>query len=264
MKYYFIMLLSIILSLSCYSKGLNLKLEIERNYEIDIGSISKESIFKGVKESKKRNISLECTDNICKIYESNNKIIEKKISKNEEKLLKKMFTVLKSKKNRKHIATNTIVSFSDLNGHNIELQYIPIEIEKIFDIFSYKNKVIITDENFFKTEKFSYEILNNYGNIWKLYCESQNCRIFYFSNNNNWNLTQEWNFNLSQLEVDVLKKSLIKLFIEKKDEEEINSNSRQEIIFDNGKIYNKTINSDYKKIIKETFNINIEKIENEN
>ena len=53
MKYYFIMLLSIILSLSCYSKGLNLKLEIERNYEIDIGSISKESIFKGVKESKK-------------------------------------------------------------------------------------------------------------------------------------------------------------------------------------------------------------------
>lgn len=81
MKYYFIMLLSIILSLSCYSKGLNLKLEIERNYEIDIGSISKESIFKGVKESKKRNISLECTDNICKIYESNNKIIEKKIIK---------------------------------------------------------------------------------------------------------------------------------------------------------------------------------------
>ena len=42
MKYYWILLLSIILSLSCYSKGLNLKLEIERNYEIDINDISKE------------------------------------------------------------------------------------------------------------------------------------------------------------------------------------------------------------------------------
>lgn len=263
MKYYWILLLSIILSLGCHSRGLNLKLEIERNYEIDINDISKESIFKGITKIRKRNTLLECTDNTCKIYESNNKIIEKKISKNEEKLLKKMFTVLKSKKNRKHIATNTIVSFSDLNGHNIELQYIPIEIEKIFDIFSYKNKVIITDENFFKIEKFSYEILNNYGNIWKLYCESQNCRIFYFSNNNNWNLTQEWNFNLSQSGVDDLKKNLIKLFIENKDEKEIKSDSRQEMIFDNGKIYYKTINSDYKKIIKETFNIDIEKIENE-
>ena len=63
--------------------------------------------------------------------------------------------------------------------------------------------------------------------------------------------------------MDDLKKNLIKLFIENTDEKEIKSDSRQEMIFDNGKIYYKTINSDYKKIIKETFNIDIEKIENE-
>ena len=77
MKYYLTILLSIILSLGCYSKGLNLKLEIERNYEIDINKISKESIFKGVKKSKKRNVLLECTGNICRIYENNNRIIKK-------------------------------------------------------------------------------------------------------------------------------------------------------------------------------------------
>lgn len=257
MKYYFlILLIGISLIINCQNEDLRLELEINRDFNVEVENLKEKTIFDGVKPTNEIRIILKCSTNVCKIYENDNKIIEKIIDEKEKKFLNKNLESLKNKENKeKYKNTNTKIFFEN----EILLTYIPLEIEKIFGLFSYQNKILLSDEKEFEIDKFDYEVLNEYGDIWKLYCEYENCKILYSSNNKKQKFIKNWNFKLSNNEIKKLKKILVEVFILEKTYIKFRTESRQELILDNGKVYTRNDTKYYKKIFDEFFNINIEK-----
>ncbi|WP_304179520.1 hypothetical protein [Leptotrichia trevisanii] len=140
--------------------------------------------------------------------------------------------------------------------------YIPIEIEEIFKILNYKNKIIITDEKYQNSKKFMYQGKTPDGSIWKLYCEFESCEIIYYYLFSDFSseLKKSWKFKMTNSEIENIKNILIdslKIDGDKK----VYSDVRSEMIFENGKTYYyQKANKKYYKILSQLLKQDIHNI----
>ena len=64
--------------------------------------------------------------------------------------------------------------------------------------------LLISDENYQISKRFTFRALNNYGSIWEIFCNTDKCEIFYYSNAMKMELTRNWDLKLSTLEIENL------------------------------------------------------------
>lgn len=129
------------LCISCMENGLNFELKIESELE----EFYKEKISDV--HSKKVEILLKCQKNNCKIYENNKMVNNRDVNRYEIKKIKKLLNKIIKKSENIFIASNSITEIN-VNRKEYVTPYIFEEEIELFNLFSYKNKILISDEEY--------------------------------------------------------------------------------------------------------------------
>lgn len=254
--FFYIFTLIIICCNAGISQEINFTIKVERKYEKILDKKNSKSSIKEMNEE----IFLVCEINVCKIYENNKIMRSKKIEKKEIYKIRQLLKKLQKKSEKEIFFSTNTETVIQLNNKSFFINYIPIEEEEIFEILSYKNKMLINDEEIQKSIKFIYEIRNSYGSLWIVDC-SDECRVLYYSEGND--NVKEWRLDLDISEIEKLKNELLDT-IREEYRVDIKSDSYYEMSFDNGKLYNhiyeaKSYVEILKKLIKEDIKILEEK-----
>ena len=236
-----------------------------------------------LKDSNKRIIYLECEDRNCKVYRGTkylkeNLVYDTNITEKQINKIMRLLKEIEKQRNKNLIFSGTRVEVwqKGKNERRITLNtYVSNEIEEIFSILGYSSPIVKSDERYINGlsgEKFTYENIPKIGNnVWKLYCEKNICKIFYYridriKNIQNSRLIKKWETIKNLEEIQKLKNKLIKDI--RKSEGYLNNGNLYIMVFDNGKYYwkldeklsedlgeygeiiNNIIKEDYKKIEK--------------
>ena len=257
-------ILLILLSVLCIScadnRKMNFDIKIERSRE-QILTIGAENNYNENYTTKQ--ISLSCRGNNCKIFEQNKLVYDKRLEDEEVREINKTITkIIKKYKEKPFIASNTI-TYLKVNGKSYEYSYILEDEVKLFSILSYENMLLISDENYQISKRFTFRALNNYGSIWEIFCNTDKCEIFYYSNAMKMELTRNWDLKLSTLEIENLKKKLIDSS-KNRYGKEIRSETSYRMAFENGKEYHYVVSDgQFEKILNELIKGDYNEIEKE-
>ena len=249
-KYMKKIILLILLSVLCIScddnRKMNFDVKVERNSELLL-TMDGENNYNENYTTKQ--IFLSCRGNNCKIFEQNKLVYDKRLEDEEVREINRTITkMIKKYKEKPFIATNTITHLK-VNEKSYEYSYVLEDEAKLFSILSYENMLLISDENYQISNKFTFSALNSYGSIWKIFCNTDKCEIFYYSNVMEMELTRSWNLKLSTLEIENLKKKLIDSS-KNRYEKEIRSETNYRMAFENGKEYHYVVsNGQFEKIL---------------
>ena len=277
MKNILIVIIYTIFIISCSKDKMNFNITVEETFRT--GIIMEEPL----KDSNKRIIYLECKDRNCKVYRGTkylkeNLVYDTNITGKQINKIMRLLKELEKKRNKNLIFSGTRVEVwqKGKNERRITLNtYVSNEIEEIFSILGYSSPIVKSDERYINGlsgEKFTYENIPKIGNnVWKLYCEKNICKIFYYKidrikNIQNSRLIKKWETIKNLEEIQKLKNNLIKDII--KSEGYLDNGNLYIMVFDNGKYYwkldeklsedlgeygeiiNNLIKEDYKKIEK--------------
>ena len=200
----------------------------------------------------------------CKLYRNTTMILEKKLKKSEiQNLIKLINKIAKKSKKRPYVVTNTY-STLNINGEKYEFYYIPKEEEDIFKIMQYENKILVNDESIVMNRNFLFDALNEYGSFWKIICESKLCRVIYYSNYGKMDKPdKEWSIIVNENQKKEIEKELIAA-TKNRYKEEIRSETKYRMIFDDGKEYHYVVSDgQFEKILNDLIKSDYNEIEKE-
>ena len=247
-----ILIMSIfVLSISCMGNGLNFELKIESKCE---NFLEEESLDI---DTRKVEILLKCQDNNCKIYENNNMVNNRNVNKYEIKKIKKLLNKIIKKSENIFVASNSITEIN-INRKEYAIPYIIEEEIELFNLFSYKNKILISDEKYHNSKRFLFRALNEFGSRWEIFCGENKCKVLYYPNSLN---KAEKVWEIKKLETEILQNRLMDA-INNRYEETLWNGQNYELILDNGKkYYNKIEKGKFKKILNELIKDDYKNIE---
>ena len=191
-------------------------------------------------------------------------ILEKKLKKSEiQNLIKLINKIAKKSKKRPYVVTNTY-STLNINGEKYEFYYIPKEEEDIFKIMQYENKILVNDESIVMNRNFLFDALNEYGSFWKIICESNLCRVIYYSNYGKMDKPdKEWSIIVNENQKKEIEKELIAA-TKNRYKEEIRRETKYRMIFDDGKEYHYVVSDgQFEKILNDLIKSDYNEIEKE-
>lgn len=239
------------LCISCMKNELNFELKIKSKYE----NFSEEESLDI--DTKKVEILLKCQKNNCKIYENNKMVNNRDVNRYEIKKIKKLLNKIIKKNENIFIASNSITEIN-VNRKEYVTPYIFEEEIELLNLFSYKNKILISDEEYHNSKRFLFRALNEFGSRWEIFCGENKCKILYYPNNLD---KAERIWEIKKLETEILQNKLMDA-INNKYEETLWNGQNYELILDNGKKYhNKIEKGKFKKILNELIQEDYKNIE---
>ncbi|BBM35544.1 hypothetical protein [Pseudoleptotrichia goodfellowii] len=239
------------LCISCMENELNFELKIKSRYE----NFSEEE--SSDIDTKKNEILLSCRKDNCKIYENDKMVNNRNVNRYEIKKIKKLLNKIIKKSENIFIASNSITKIN-INRKEYIIPYIIEEEIELLNIFSYKNKILISDEEYHNSKRFLFRALNEFGSQWEIFCGENKCKILYYPNNLD---KAERVWEIKKLETEILQNKLMDA-INNKYEETLYNEQNYELILDNGKKYhNKIEKGKFKKILNELIQEDYKNIE---
>lgn len=152
------------------------------------------------------------------------------LNRYEIEKIKKLLNKIIKKSENIFIASNSITKIN-INGKEYVIPYIVEEEIELLNLFSYKNKILISDEEYHNSKRFLFRALNEFGSRWEIFCGENKCKILYYPNNLD---KAERIWEIKKLETEILQNKLMDA-INNKYEETLWNGQNYELILDNGK-----------------------------